>query len=130
MNLDQHPTLDQLCQLVASVDDDRDSHILFVTKDGEVHISPLRADTATGADYANEDILQFVLDSFMIFKGYLGWQAAQDPEWMDEAVFRTYPALGGEDNRLCLGIHLGYPSHTTHLTKSQTPHKTASCQPN
>ncbi|MPR37221.1 hypothetical protein [Salmonirosea aquatica] len=78
MNLNQHPTLDQLCKLVASVDDDRYSHILFVTKDGEVHLPPLRADTA------NEDILQFVLDSFMISKGYLGWQAAQDPEWMDE----------------------------------------------
>lgn len=84
MNLDHHPTLDQLCQLVASVDDDKDSHILYVTKDGDVHLSPLRADTAVGAEYANEDMIQFVLDSFMIAKGYLGWQATQEPEWMDE----------------------------------------------
>ena len=83
MNLDQNPTLDQLCQLVASVDDNQDSHILFVTKDGDVHLSPLRADTADGADYANEDMVQFVLDSFMIAQGYLGWQATQDSEWMD-----------------------------------------------
>lgn len=84
MNLDYYPTLVQLCQLVGSVDDDQDSHLLFVTKDGEVHLSPLRADTAAGALYADEDTLQFVLDSFMIAKGYLGWQATQDPEWMEE----------------------------------------------
>ncbi|MBC7572264.1 MAG: hypothetical protein H7319_21415 [Spirosoma sp.] len=84
MNLDYNPTLDQLCQLIASVDDDQDSHILFVTKSGDVHLSPFRADTATGADYANEDTLQFVLDTFMIAEGYTGREATQDLEWMDE----------------------------------------------
>ncbi|WP_020607047.1 hypothetical protein [Spirosoma spitsbergense] len=83
MNLDQFPTLDQLCQLIGSVDDNQDSHILFVTKNGDVHLSPFWADTAYGADYANEDTLQFVLDTFMIAEGYTGQQAAQDPEWMD-----------------------------------------------
>lgn len=84
MNLDYSPTLDQLCQLVASVDDNQDSHILFVTKNGDVHLSPFRADTAVGADYANEEELQFVLDTFMIAEGYMGREATQDPEWMDE----------------------------------------------
>lgn len=84
MNLNQQPTLTQLIQLIGSVDDEQDSHILFVTKNGDVRLSPFRADTAPGADYANEDVLQFVLDTFMIAEGYTGQQATQDPEWMDE----------------------------------------------
>ncbi len=84
MNLDYNPTLDQLCQLIASVDDAQDSHILFVTKRGDVHLSVFSANTTTGSDYANEDTLQFVLDTFMIGQGYVGRQATQDPEWMDE----------------------------------------------
>jgi len=84
MNLNYNPTLDQLIQLVGSVDDTQDSHILYVTKTGEVYLSVFRSDTAAGFEYANEDTLQFVLDTFMIAKGYMGWQATQDPEWMDE----------------------------------------------
>lgn len=84
MNLNQRPTLDQLIQLMGGVDDTQDSHILYVTKNGDVHLSAFRSDTAAGADYANEDTLQFVLDTFMIGKGYTGQQAIRDPEWMDE----------------------------------------------
>lgn len=84
MNLDYNPTLDQLCQLIASVDDNQDSHILFVAKNGDVFLTPFRADTAAGADYANEDVLQFVLDTFLMSEGYTGWKASQDLEWMAE----------------------------------------------
>ena len=84
MNLNQDPSLDQLIQLIGNVDDSRDSHILYVTKNGDVHLAPFRRDTAAGADYANEDTLQFILDTFLIGEGYTGQQAIQDPEWMDE----------------------------------------------
>jgi hypothetical protein len=84
MNLNYNPTLNQLIQLMGSVDDSADSHILYVAKTGEVHLSVFRSDTAAGAGYANEDTLQFVLDTFMIGEGYTGPQAIQDPEWMDE----------------------------------------------
>lgn len=84
MNLDYHPTLEELCQLIASVDDTQDSHILYVNKTGDVFLVPLRADTFDGADYANEGKVQFVLDTFLISEGYTGWQATQDREWMEE----------------------------------------------
>ena len=84
MNLNYNPTLDQLIQLMGSVDDTQDSHILYVTKNGDVHLAVFSADTAVGAEYANEEILQFVLDTFMIGEGYTGQEAIQDPEWMDE----------------------------------------------
>ena len=84
MNLANNPTFEQLIQLIGSVDDNQDSHILYVTKLGEVHLVPFRTDTAAGAEYANEESLQFILDTFMIGKGYTGQQALQDPEWMDE----------------------------------------------
>lgn len=86
MNLDHNPTLDQLRQLVASVDDTQDSHILYVNKTGDVHLAVFRADTAVGADYANEETLQFVLDTFLIGEGYTGPQAILDQEWMDELL--------------------------------------------
>ena len=86
MNLNYNPTLDQLRQIIAGVDDTQDSHILYVTKNGDVRLTIFRSDTAAGADYANEETLQFVLDTFLIGEGYVGQQAAQDPEWMDEVL--------------------------------------------
>jgi len=76
--------MDQLHRLIASVDDKQDSHILYVNKTGDVFLAPFRADTAAGADYANEETLQFVLDTFILGKGFVGQQATQDQEWMDE----------------------------------------------
>ena len=84
MNLNYNPTLDQLKQIIAGVDDTTDSHILYVNKNGDVRLTAFRTDTAAGADYANEETLQFVLDTFMIGEGYTGQQAIQDPEWMEE----------------------------------------------
>lgn len=99
MNLTQSPTLDQLIQLIARVDDTKDSHILYVSKNGDVHLTAFRADTAAGSDYANEDTLQFILDTFMIGKGFVGWQATQDSEWMEEIFLElnehwTYTTTG------------------------------------
>ena len=87
MNLDYNPTLDQLKLLVASVDDTQDSHIMYVNKTGEVRLAVFRVDTSVGAEYANEDTLQFILDTFLINEGYTGPQAALDPEWMEELLW-------------------------------------------
>lgn len=84
MNLNQHPTLGQLIQIIGGVDDNQDSHILYVNKNGDVHLDVFRADTAFWAGYSDENNLQFVLDTFMIGKGYTGQQAILDAEWMEE----------------------------------------------
>ncbi|RYF68424.1 MAG: hypothetical protein EOO39_19455, partial [Cytophagaceae bacterium] len=84
MNLDRQPTIDQLSQLIASVDDMQDSHILYVTKTGDVQLAVFDAATAANADYAHEDAIQFVLDTFMQGEGHTGQQAAQDQAWIDE----------------------------------------------
>jgi hypothetical protein len=84
MNLTHNPTLNQLSQLLGSVDDTQNSHILYVAKTGEVHLTAFRADTFAGAYYANEDTVQFVLDTFLIGQGYTGQKATEDPEWLAE----------------------------------------------
>ncbi|GAB3904567.1 hypothetical protein GCM10028803_34180 [Larkinella knui] len=86
MNLNQNPTLDQLIQILNTVGYNHKSYILYVNKTGDVHLSALRACTTAGVGYANGNSLQFVLDTFLIGKGYTGRQATQDLDWMKKVL--------------------------------------------
>jgi hypothetical protein len=90
MNLKDNPTIEDLKQLVANQEDDRYDHILYVTKNGDVHFSKLGPGLVP-ADWANKnkDNYQFRLESFHRGNGYVGPEAAKDDDW----VFRLMNAL-------------------------------------
>lgn len=87
MNLNHNPTLEELKQLVASQQDEKYDHILYVTKAGDVHFAKLGPELVPAEwDEQNEDSYQFRLESFHQGNGYVGPEAAQADDWMQRLM--------------------------------------------
>lgn len=88
MNLNNHPTLDELTQLFAACNDKHDSHILWVCQSGEVRIDSLA--TAIGEEEFEKrtPTLRARFKTYRRGKGYVGKKAAADKDFIGR-VYRT-----------------------------------------
>jgi hypothetical protein len=69
--------------LLADCDDASASHILWVTKSGEVHLDPLPAGlTPVGFERLHEKELKFRWETFYRGNDYVGQNAARDEAWV------------------------------------------------
>ena len=84
MNLNRHPTKDQLRKLLGEVDDTKANHILWVDSAGEVHLSPLPADLTPVSFEKSHPLLRVRFEAFEAGNGYVGLDAATDEEWVTE----------------------------------------------
>ena len=83
MNLSQNPTREQLETLIAGSNDNDGHHILWVERDGEVHLSLLPQDQMPNRfEHQNGAKLKFRLETFGWGMGYTGPVAAQDQKEM------------------------------------------------
>ena len=83
MNVTQRPTLDQLRDLLRSVDDDSGHHILWVGHSGEVHLDPLPSHlTPAMWIEKNRDHVRSRYETLGRGNGYVGPEAAKDDEWV------------------------------------------------
>ena len=102
MNLDNNPTKDQLADLLRACDD-RVNHILWVTRDGEVRITPL-ADGETEAGFEkNHPEAQLRCRYFEAGHDYVGPGAARDTGWIEDvfhALTHEWPNARGKAMRL------------------------------
>ena len=87
MNLAAKPTRYELAALLRDCDDRTVSHLLWVEKDGEVHIDPLLEITPVAIADKNSEILKFKFESFARGNGSTGDKAALDKQWVDR-LFR------------------------------------------
>lgn len=83
MNLNSSPTKAQLRKLLRSCDDDEGAHILWVDRQGEVHIT-LLDEEATPAAWAGSmgDRIRFRYETYGAGNGYVGPDAAQDDSYV------------------------------------------------
>lgn len=89
MNLNNHPTVEELIDLISAQNDNESNHIIWVSKDGEVHISSLQENMSPiEFDEQNEN-LEFRFETLIQGNGWVGENAAQDMEW----VRRLYNAM-------------------------------------
>jgi len=90
MNLATNPSIEDLIILVSQFHDDESDHIIWVDKDGDVHITPLSEDlTPAGWTTQNSELIKFRLETLMEGNGYVGIDASQDDSWIN----RLYKAL-------------------------------------
>ncbi len=86
MNLNQQPTTDELARLFAARKDSLDSHILWVSAEGDVHIdclSPCSEESEFGKDRPN---MRARLKMYRRGHGYVGKKAAADTHYMERVL--------------------------------------------
>jgi hypothetical protein len=85
-----------LASLISRCDDSVADHLLWVSKDGQVHLEPLeRGVTAARFAAQNAAKMKFRLDVFRHGEGYVGLGAAQDEIWVNRlflAIDRLWTA--------------------------------------
>jgi len=87
MNLKLNPEISQLEELIGNCDDENFNHIIWVAKNGTVHIyattltNPIKAfETENGKN------LQFWKGIYKKGDDYLGMEAANDPTYLQELL--------------------------------------------
>ncbi|XXT17577.1 lipopolysaccharide core heptose(II) kinase RfaY [Sorangium sp. So ce429] len=68
--------------ILGSVDDSSDHHILWVSKSGDVHLSPVGDLTPAGWEEQHEAEIQFRWETFACGNGYCGSEAAKDTHYV------------------------------------------------
>jgi hypothetical protein len=80
MNMKHNPTEDQLRALLASADDEAGHHMLWVDKNGEVHLDLIpQGLTPVGYFEQTKERQQFRQETFQCGNGYVGPKAAASP---------------------------------------------------
>jgi hypothetical protein len=96
MNLN-HPKIDELRQLLEKADDTVDSHMLWVARDGAVHLDPLGGSSPLSLSAQHHD-MAFRLETFVEGNGYVGTAAAKDDDWVSR-LFRALVSHWREGTR-------------------------------
>jgi hypothetical protein len=85
MNLNNNPTVNQLREMIAKCDDENFHHIIWVNRNGIVNIHVLKGDDSPAIwSTANENIIQFLHESFSAGSNYVGRNASLDDWWMNK----------------------------------------------
>lgn len=88
MNLNQNPTKEQLKTLFSVCDDTAGHHVLWVSRNGDVALTPLPSKTnPVGFDQLNPELL-LRYETFVQGNGYVGQQASEDENFMDR-IFKS-----------------------------------------
>jgi hypothetical protein len=92
MNLDNHPTPEQLRQLLAGCDDHAGHHVLWVKRNGEVEISTIQHPYLDVCSLQNEPAvlrleqehpeMQMRCETFLKGNEYVGPEAAANDDWI------------------------------------------------
>jgi hypothetical protein len=86
MNLSSSPSKSELQRLLASCDDTKADHILWVDRTGNVFISPLRKGLAPSGFAKSQPKLLLRYETFDCGGGHVGPEAANDKAWVSRLV--------------------------------------------
>lgn len=86
MNLNNQPSIDELARLFAAQKDSHDSHILWISKSGQVHIDCLSPHAHEAEfDRKNQQLLAR-LKMYRRGQGYVGKKAAADKDFIGNVL--------------------------------------------
>ena len=86
MNLNNQPTIDELARMFAAKKDSHDSHILWISKCGQVHIDCLSPHAHEAEFDQNNQNLLARLKMYRRGQGYVGKKAAADTEFVGRVL--------------------------------------------
>jgi len=96
MNLKNNPSIDDLKNIIAQINDFESDHIIWVDNDGNVRITPLPANlTSSSWTIQNRKTIKFRFETFTCGNGNLGQNAVQNTVWLN----RLYNALVSNWNK-------------------------------
>lgn len=99
MNLDNNPTIEELRELIKRCDDQAGHHVLWVTKNGDVHVSRFPKDKPPIGFEEAEPEMQLRYETFEAGNEYVGPEAAEDESWLKElfdALVNEWPNAKGK----------------------------------
>jgi hypothetical protein len=82
MNLDASPTMGELRQLLAQENDRAGHHLLWVDRNGNVHVSLVRDERAADELEKARPDMQLRYETFLKGNEYFGPEAAADDGWV------------------------------------------------
>lgn len=80
MNMEKNPKVEELLELIKDCDDRATNHVLWVAKNGDVHVSRIPKDTPP----VNLQDAQLRFETFEAGNEYVGPKAAEDRDWIGE----------------------------------------------
>ena len=86
MNLNDHPNLEQLRDLFSEADDDAGHHVLWVDKQGAVHLTLITSNQSLAEFVENESSMKIRYETFPRWNRYVGRNAARVDEYMERLL--------------------------------------------
>jgi hypothetical protein len=99
MNLESNPTVEQLSELLRKCNDQAGHHVLWVAKNGDVHLSRVPKDKTPVGFEEGEAEMQLRYETFEAGNEYVGPEAAKDESWVNElfdALVQEWPKVKGK----------------------------------
>jgi hypothetical protein len=96
MNLEKNPTVDELRALLRTCNDRAGHHILWVAKNGEVHLSQVPKDKSSVGFQEPANDMRLRYETFEAGNEYVGPDAAEDEKWVNElfaSLVNQWPAV-------------------------------------
>jgi hypothetical protein len=105
MNLDNHPTVEELRDLLRRCDDRAGHHVLWVAKNGDVHVSRVPKGKMPVGFQEVEPEMQLRYETFEAGNEYVGPEAAEDESWVKQlfdALVKEWPKAKGKTTVECV----------------------------
>jgi hypothetical protein len=84
MNMEKDPRVNDLRELIREGNDRAGHHVLWVAKNGDVHVSMVPENQSPVGFQNEQPDMQLRLETFEAGNDYVGPNAANDAEWMNE----------------------------------------------
>ena len=105
MNMNKNPKVEELRELIRACDDLAGHHVLWIAKNGDVHVSRVPKDkTPVGFQEAQPDV-QLRYETFEAGNEYVGPEAAKDDSWIKQlfdALTKEWPKAKGKPEAECI----------------------------
>ncbi len=99
MNLNNQPTVEELARMFAAQKDSHDSHILWISKSGQVHIDCLATHADEDEFDRNHQNLLARLKMYRRGHGYVGKKAAADKDFIGNVLQTLKQAWASMQNQ-------------------------------
>jgi len=99
MNLDNNPMVEELRDLLRKCDDQAGHHVLWVAKNGDVHVSQVPENKTPVGFAMAEPEMQLRYETFQAGNEYVGPDAAEDENWVAQlfdALVKEWPKAKGQ----------------------------------
>jgi hypothetical protein len=108
MNLNDHPTIEQLRDLLRQHDDHAGHHVLWMRKDGEVMLTCLPNERPYRVPTYERPEMQMRYDTFPVGYEYVGPEAADDKWWTSQLfknMLEQWPNARGAPGMMHIQLH-------------------------